>query len=79
VVTVGYDAIPDALSYIRAGRLDASVEQYPGRQAREALRMLVAHLRTGAPPETDEVYIKPVVISAANLDEAEDKGVTRAQ
>ena len=79
VVTVGYDAIPDALSYVRAGRLDASVEQYPGRQAREALRLLVAHLRTGARPETGELYIKPVVISAANLDEAEDKGVTRAQ
>ena len=50
VVTVGYDAIPDAISYIRAGRLDASVEQYPGRQARTALRLLVEHIRNGSRP-----------------------------
>ena len=79
VVTVGYDAIPDAISYIREGRLDASVEQYPGRQARTALRLLVQHIRDGSLPETKEVYIKPVVISAENLDQAEDKGVTRAE
>lgn len=77
VVTVGYDAIPDALDYIRAGRLRATVEQYPGRQARTALQLLVEHLRSGAPPEASEVYIQPVVISADNLDEAEDKGPTR--
>jgi ribose transport system substrate-binding protein len=79
VVTVGYDAIPDALSYIRAGRLDASVEQFPGRQARTALRLLVEHIRQGTLPESQEVYIKPVVISAENLDQAEDKGVSRAE
>ena len=79
VVTVGYDAIPDAIRYIRAGRLDASVEQYPGRQARTALRLLVEHIRKGTRPASKEVYIKPVVISADNLDQAEDKGVTRAQ
>ncbi|MHB0954918.1 MAG: substrate-binding domain-containing protein [Pirellulaceae bacterium] len=76
IVTVGYDAIPDALNYIREGRLDASVEQYPGRQARTALRLLVEHLRNGSLPETKEVYIKPVVISDENLDQAEDKGGT---
>ena len=35
VVTIGYDAIPDAIAYIQAGRLDATVEQFPGRQARD--------------------------------------------
>ncbi|MHB8971213.1 MAG: substrate-binding domain-containing protein [Pirellulaceae bacterium] len=79
VVTIGYDAIPDALSYIRAGRLSATVEQYPGRQARMALRLLVEHIRKGALPESNEVYIKPVVISAENLEQAEDKDVTRAE
>jgi ribose transport system substrate-binding protein len=78
VVTVGYDAIPDAINYIREGRLDATVEQYPGRQARTALRLLVEHIRDGAQPETPEVYITPVVISAENLGQAEDKGVTGA-
>ncbi len=79
VVTVGYDAIPDALSYIREGRLDASVEQYPGRQARTALRFLVEHIRTGSLPEPNEVYITPVVISVNNLDQAEGKEVKRAK
>ena len=79
VVTVGYDAIPDAMSYIRAGRLDASVEQFPGRQARTALRLLVEYIRKGTLPETNEVYIKPVVITVDNLDQAEDRGATRAQ
>ncbi len=79
VVTIGYDAIPDALSYIRAGRLDATVEQYPGRQARTALKLLVDFIRSGSPPESREVYITPVVITAENLDEAEDKGATHGR
>ncbi len=79
VVTVGYDAIPDALDYIRAGRLDATVEQFPGRQARTALRLLVDHLRTGARPQAPEVYIQPVVINVDNLDQAEDKGPARGK
>ncbi len=79
VVTVGYDAIPDAISYVREGRLDASVEQYPGRQARTALRLLVEHIRDGSLPDTKEIYIEPVVISAETLDQAEDKGVSRAE
>jgi ribose transport system substrate-binding protein len=73
VVTIGYDAIPDALNYIREGRLDATVEQYPGRQARTALQLLVDHIRTGARPKAAEVYIQPVVITAENLDQAEHK------
>lgn len=78
VVTVGCDAIPDALAYIDQGRLDATVEQFPGRQARTALRVLVAHLREGTQPEKREIFIQPVVITAENLDQAEDKGVAGA-
>ncbi len=79
VVTVGYDANLDALSYIREGRLDATVEQYPGRQARTALQILVQHIRDGSLPKTKEIYITPVVISADNLDQAEDKGAAGAK
>jgi len=73
VVSIGYDAIPDALDYIREGRLDATVEQFPGQQARTALRLLVEHIRTGSAPAQNEVYIKPVVITRENLDQAENK------
>ncbi len=76
VVTVGYDAIADALNYIREGRLDATVEQYPGRQARTALRLLVENIRDGSMPESQEIYITPVVITKDNLDQAEHQGAT---
>jgi ribose transport system substrate-binding protein len=73
VVTVGYDAIPDAIRYVREGRLDATVEQYPGQQARTALRLLVEYIREKKRPAAPHVFIKPVVIDARNIDAAEQK------
>ncbi len=73
VVTLGYDAIPDALRYLKEGRLDATIEQFPGKQARTALQLLVAFLRDGKKPEKAEVYIQPVVIDSKHLDQAEQK------
>jgi ABC-type sugar transport system substrate-binding protein len=73
VLTISYDAIPEALATIRDGKLDATVEQFPGKQARTALQILVAHIRKGTTPESKEVFLKPVVITSANLDEAERK------
>lgn len=71
LVTVGYDAIPDALACIREGRLTASIEQFPGQQARQALRCLVAFIRDGQAPPSKEIYITPVAIDKSNLDQAE--------
>jgi ribose transport system substrate-binding protein len=73
VVTVGYDAIPDALEYIKQGKLNATVEQFPGEQARKALRFLVENIRDGKNPPSKEIYIKPVAIGETNLEQAEDK------
>jgi len=73
VITVGYDAIPDALNYIRAGKLNATVEQFPGEQARTALRILVDYIKHKKPPPKKEIYITPVAIDAENLDQAEHK------
>jgi ribose transport system substrate-binding protein len=73
VVTVGYDAIPDALEYIKQGKLNATIEQFPGEQARRALRFLVANIRSGQMPPSKEVYITPVAIDNSNLEQAEDK------
>ncbi|MHC4745394.1 MAG: substrate-binding domain-containing protein [Planctomycetota bacterium] len=73
VIVVGYDAIPDALNYIKTGRLDATVEQFPGRQARKALRILVDYIKNKKPPEQKEIYITPVAIDINNLDKAERK------
>ena len=73
VVTVGYDAIPDALVYLKDGRLTATVEQFPGEQARKALRTLVAFIRDGTRPASAELFLKPIVIDTKNLDQAEIK------
>ena len=73
VVAVGYDAIPDALEYIKQGKLDATIEQFPGEQARKALRFLVENIRDGKLPPSNEVYIKPIAIDKSNLEQAEDK------
>ena len=73
VITVGYDAIPDALEYIRQGKLNATIEQFPGEQARKALRFLVDNIRGGKNPPSKEIYIKPIAIDKTNLEQAEDK------
>jgi ABC-type sugar transport system substrate-binding protein len=73
VVSVGYDVIPDAAACIKQGRLTASIEQFPGQQARKALGFLVAKLRDGKTPPSKEVYLTPVVIDKHNLDQAEAK------
>lgn len=73
VVTVGYDAIPDTLDYIKRGKLNATIEQFPGEQARKALRFLVENIRDGKNPPSKEIYIKPVAIDKSNLEQAEDK------
>ena len=73
VVTIGYDAIPDAVDAIRKGRLTATIEQFPGQQARRALQVLVAHLRNGKSPTSREIYLKPIAIDKDNLDKMERK------
>lgn len=73
VVTVGYDAIPDALEYIKQGKLNATIEQFPGEQARKALRFLVKNIRHGENPPSKEIYIKPIAIDKSSLEQAEDK------
>jgi len=73
VVTIGYDAIPDALSYIKDGKLSATIEQFPGEQAKQSLRLLVEYIKDGKEPPSKEVYITPVAITLDNLDQAEHK------
>ena len=71
---VSFDAIPDALEAIQEGRLDATIEQHPGEQVREAMRYLVNYIRTGAKPPKHEIYIVPTLITRANLEMAEKYG-----
>ena len=73
VVTIGYDAIPDALSYIKRAKLNATIEQFPGEQARKGLRFLVDYIKEGKNPPSKQVFITPVAIMIDNLDQAEHK------
>lgn len=66
ILTIGTDAIPEALIAIREGRLDATI-QHPVRMAGIALEKLVDYLRTGNPPEWKEHLVKPWVITKENI------------
>lgn len=71
VITVGFDAIEDALRAVKRNELDATIEQFPGDQAKTAFRILVDFLRTGEKPASNEIYIKPALVMGGTLDEAE--------
>lgn len=64
IVTVGFDATPDAFSYIEDGLLDVTVDQFPGDQASQALEYLVEYLTDGTEPENKEVFIEPEPVSS---------------
>jgi ABC-type sugar transport system substrate-binding protein len=68
---IGFDALPEALIAIQEGRLAASIEQFPGGQARGAMDILVAYLRDGSEPAEHDTYLTPALITADNLGEAE--------
>ena len=76
VVTVGCDAEAEALRAVKEGRLTASIESFPGEQARTALRLLVGKARDGRDPPSKEVNIAPMAIDKANVDKAEKKDPT---
>lgn len=64
IVTVGFDATPDAFSYIEEGLLDATVDQFPGDQAGQALQYLVDYINHGTEPVNDVVFISPEPVSS---------------
>lgn len=66
ILTVGTDGIPKALTAIREGRLDATI-QYPICQVEIALEKLVHYLKTGNLPEWKEYLVKPWVITHGNI------------
>jgi ribose transport system substrate-binding protein len=63
-VTVGCDGIPDALSVMKAGSLGATIDQFPGRQASQALVYLVGFIKDKTPPPQKVVVITPQIVTA---------------
>jgi ABC-type sugar transport system substrate-binding protein len=68
---VGFDALPEALVAIRDGNMSATIEQFPGLQARTAMDILLAFIQDGAEPAEHDTYLEPALITADNLGEAE--------
>jgi len=67
VVVTGYDAINDALSAIKAGKLAATIEQYPNRQDDVDLRILLNYILHKVKPKQHDTFLTPIAISKANL------------
>lgn len=55
-VTVGVDATPDALLYLREGKLGATIDQSPGKQVHQALEPLVGYIKNQMrPPQSPRI------------------------
>lgn len=68
---IGFDALPEALIAIDEGRMAATIEQFPGQQATQAIDILVAFLTDGTEPAEHDLFLNPALITADNLGEAE--------
>jgi ABC-type sugar transport system substrate-binding protein len=64
-VTVGYDATPDAFAYIKDGKLGATVDQFPGKQASQALNFLIDYIKNKKKPAQTVIYIQPEAVTKA--------------
>jgi ribose transport system substrate-binding protein len=71
VITVGFDALPETLKLIKEGTVNATIEQFPGKQASTAFEILVNYIKTGAKPKNSVILIPPKVITKDNLNQAE--------
>jgi len=67
----GFDALPEALKAVKDGGMQATIEQFPGEQSREAMRVAVAFARDGKRPAEAVKLLTPIAITKANLDKAE--------
>ncbi len=68
VITVGFDAIDDALQSIRDGVLTGTIEQFPGKQASTGFQVLYDYVAKGQKPANELVLIEPQVVSKENID-----------
>lgn len=64
-VTVGFDATPDAFAYMKQGKLNATIDQFPGKQAGQALQILVDYVKTKKKPAKSVIYINPEPVTKA--------------
>jgi ABC-type sugar transport system substrate-binding protein len=81
IPVIGFDALPEALIAINEGRMAATIEQFPGGQAKGALDILIAKLRDGKDPAQHDTFLTPALINKETLGQAEraaEAGITPA-
>jgi ABC-type sugar transport system substrate-binding protein len=66
VKILGFDALPEAIAAVRDGSLMATVEQFPGGQAKTALNLLVNDLRSSMKPYNRVISLNPITITSEN-------------
>jgi ABC-type sugar transport system substrate-binding protein len=71
---VAFDAGPEALLAVKEGNLSGTVDQFPGEQSRQAVRILNAFVKDGKSPPQVVNLITPKMILAENIDDAERIG-----
>jgi ribose transport system substrate-binding protein len=64
-VTIGFDATPDAFAYMKEGKLNATIDQFPGKQAGDALKYLVDYVKSKKKPAKQVIYISPAPVTKA--------------
>jgi ABC-type sugar transport system substrate-binding protein len=51
--------------------MSATIEQFPGEQSRQAMRIAVAYARDSKKPEAQVKLLTPIAITKDNIDKAE--------
>jgi ribose transport system substrate-binding protein len=62
-VTIGFDATTDAFAYMKEGKLGATIDQFPGKQAALALEALVNKIKNKKDPAQKVVFISPLPVT----------------
>ncbi len=68
---IGFDSLPEALIAIDEGAMAATIEQFPGGQATQAIDILIDFLKDGTAPAEHDTYLTPILITKDNLAAAE--------
>lgn len=68
---IGFDSLPEALIDINDGTMAATIEQFPGGQATQAIDILIDFLKNGTTPTEHDTYLTPILITKDNLSAAE--------
>ena len=64
-VSVGYDASSEGLTYVKQGKLSATVATFQGQQASQALSILVDYIKNKKKPEKAAIYVTPKLVTSA--------------